>query len=241
MLSDRIYEDLLQHAKSKASGSAPISGGTASAPTAPWSVVPYAEPSSLQGHASPYYTAAHHAWRRKCRAFVDEHLTPHVADWDEAGAVPDELRRKMYEAGMLAVIWPASHGGTPPAGSEPAGQGQGQEQGAQQWAGAWRGSRVDPFFDLIHMDELARCGSGGLLANIFSFGIGLPPILMFGSEAMQAKVCRPVITGEKQMCLCITEPGGGSDVAQLRTTATRDEATGDFIVTGQKKWITGVR
>jgi alkylation response protein AidB-like acyl-CoA dehydrogenase len=197
------------------------------------SALPFAEPPSLQGFNSPYYAAAHLAWRKRCRAFVEEHLEPHAAEWDEAGALPPGLRRRMYKAGMLAVIWPAQYGGTPPPGSE-----HGSEHGSA-WHGAWQGTRVDPFFDLIHMDELARCASGGALANLFSFGIGLPPILLFGGAAMAERVARPVITGEATMCLCVTEPAGGSDVARIATTARRSADGSHFVVNGQKKWITG--
>ena len=92
---------------------------------------------------------------------------------------------------------------------------------------------------MILFDELCRPCAGGTIASLFSFGIGLPPILMFGSEAMRRRVARPVITGAKTMCLCVTEPWGGSDVASLRTEAVYDAARKCFIVSGQKKWITG--
>ena len=121
MLSDELYENLLQRAArdkrshaAKETDKAGEKGGLLAPPASSWSSVPYGDPTHLQGLASPYYTAAHDAWRRKCRAFVDTHLTPHVAQWDESGAIPDGLRRRMYEAGMLAVIWPTAHGGTPP-------------------------------------------------------------------------------------------------------------------------------
>eukprot|EP00937_MAST-01D_sp_MAST-1D-sp2_P007263 g7263.t1 len=228
MLSDGFYADLLE--KKRRALDEEAANGKREGSNTLWSTVPYAEPSTLQGHASPYYGEAHLRWRRRCRAFVDEHLTPYAAEWDEAGAPPEDLPARMYAAGMLAVIWPAEHGGTPPAGSEGA------------WAGAWRGTRVDPFFDMIHMDELARCGSGGLLASIFSFGIALPPVLAHGSEELVRRVCRPVITGEKVMCLAVTEPGGGSDVARLTTTAELSADGSHYLVRGSKKWITnGVR
>ena len=89
------------------------------------------------------------------------------------------------------------------------------------------------FHDLILVDELSRCGAGGVLwACFFSFGIALPPVLSVGSQYLKDKVARNVITGEKIMCLAVTEPYAGSDVANLQTTAVRD---GDFfIVNGEK-------
>ena len=193
------------------------------------SPLPFAEPPHCQGHHSPYYTPAHRAWRQKVRAFVEEHIAPHANAWDLAGDFPATLARKAYAAGILGAMWPRAHGGTPPDGSERAGE----------WHGSSAVTQCDPFFDMILFDELCRPCAGGTIASLFSFGIGLPPIIMFGGEAMRRRVARPVITGAKTMCLCVTEPFGGSDVASLRTEAVYDAATRTFVVSGQKKWITG--
>jgi len=77
-----------------------------------------------------------------------------------------------------------------------------------------------------------------VLVSVFgATGIGLPPILAFASEELKARVGPPCVTGRKTCCLCVTEPGGGSDVAAIQTTAVRE---GDFfVVNGAKKWITG--
>ena len=86
---------------------------------------------------------------------------------------------------------------------------------------------------------LALCrygGSGGVLASLFSHNIGLPPVLAYGSAALQQAVIPPVLRGEKIAALAITEPGGGSDVAALRTTARRDGA--DYVIDGEKVFIT---
>ena len=67
--------------------------------------------------------------------------------------------------------------------------------------------------------------------------MAMPPILKFGSDYVKQKVCRAVFTGQKSICLCISEPGAGSDVSNIQTSAKRE---GDFyIVSGSKKWITG--
>ena len=100
-------------------------------------------------------------------------------------------------------MWPIEHGGTPP----PA---------------------FDAFHDLIWIDELARCGGGGIVWSVFTgFGIALPPILNHGPKAMRDKVARDVISGKKIMGLAVSEPTAGSDVANLSTTATKD---GDFYI-----------
>ena len=75
---------------------------------------------------------------------------------------------------------------------------------------------------IIAMQEIARAGCGGVGAGLFSHTIGAPPILHRGSEAMKARVLPQILSGEKISALAITEPSGGSDVANLRTTARRD-------------------
>ena len=89
-------------------------------------------------------------------------------------------------------------------------------------------------------EEFARCGAGGVQASLNTHGIALPPILAAGSEALKRRVIPPVLAGQKIAALAVTEPSGGSDVANLRTTAIRD---GDhYIVNGEKTFITsGVR
>ena len=82
----------------------------------------------------------------------------------------------------------------------------------------------------------SESGSGGLMASLFSHNIGLPPVLRWGSDALQREVIPPVLRGEKIAALAITEPGGGTDVAALRTTARLD---GDhYVVDGEKVFIT---
>ncbi len=84
---------------------------------------------------------------------------------------------------------------------------------------------------------LARFGgSGGVMASLFSHNIGLPPVMAHGSAELQAEVVPPVLRGERIAALAITEPGGGSDVASLRTTARADGA--DYVIDGEKVFIT---
>jgi len=90
---------------------------------------------------------------------------------------------------------------------------------------------------LIFMDEFARSGCGGLNASIFSFNIALPCIIHSGSKEMKDRIARDVIEGRKNMSLCVTEPNGGSDVANLACTAIED-GKGNYIVNGEKYFIT---
>ena len=156
--------------------------------------------------------AARDAFRASVRRFVEREIAPHVAAWDEAGSFPRELYRKAADAGLLAPGYPEHLGGMP-VGM------------------AWR---------LIVSDEVARAGSGGLLASLFSHSIGLPPIVARASETLQRRIVPDVLAGRRIAALAITEPGAGSDVARIACRARRD---GDaWVVDGEKTFITsGVR
>src|SRR3546814_6076140 len=89
---------------------------------------------------------------------------------------------------------------------------------------------------IVLTEELARAGSGGVIASLLSHGIASPPIAHAGNAEQQQRFVAPVLAGEKIAALAITEPGGGSDVANLKTRAVRD---GDhYIVDGSKTFIT---
>ncbi|MGI9575524.1 acyl-CoA dehydrogenase family protein [Alloalcanivorax xenomutans] len=158
--------------------------------------------------SSPFYTEEHEAYRDTLRAFVGKELEPHAAQWDEEGTFPRELYRKAAEVGLFAAGYPEQYGGLD----------------------------LDLFYMLINAQELARAGVGGLHASLMSHHIGLPPIIRAGLPALKDKWVPEVIRGDKISALAITEPGGGSDVAALTTTARRD---GDhYVVNGSKTFIT---
>jgi acyl-CoA dehydrogenase len=162
--------------------------------------------------SSPYYTPEHEAFRDTVRRFVAREIEPFATEWDEAGEFPRELYRKAAALGVLQLGFPEEYGGI----------------------------ACDRFYRLIWAQELARAGSGGISASLNSHTIGAPPIARFGSEAMKRLVLPPILAGEKISALAITEPGAGSDVANIKTTA---RPGGDhFIVRGEKTFITsGVR
>ncbi|HEY9065989.1 MAG TPA: acyl-CoA dehydrogenase family protein [Burkholderiaceae bacterium] len=153
-------------------------------------------------------TAEHDAFRDGVRRFVARELAPHVEAWDEAGSFPRTLYRRAAELGLLGLGYPDAYGGTP----------------------------ADGWYRLIVTEEIARAGSGGLMASLFSHNIGLPPIVAHASEALKRRVVPGVLAGEKIAALAVTEPSGGSDVARLRCRARRD---GDaWVITGEKTFIT---
>ncbi len=158
---------------------------------------------------NPNLTEDHLAWRDQLRRFVDAEIMPFAEAWDEAGEIPIELWPKAAAVGLLGLGYPEAYGGTP----------------------------GDVWFSQIASEELARVGAGGINASLMVHGIGLPPVINWGSEAMKASIAPPILAGEKWISLGITEPGAGSDVANLTTTAVRDGD--DFIVNGAKTYITG--
>ncbi len=159
---------------------------------------------------SPHTNESHDTWRRTVRGFVDREIAPFVDAWDEAGAFPRELHRKAAETGLIGLGFPEAYGGV--------------KEG------------TDVFHSIIAMEELSRPGAGGLPAGLMTHGIGLPPVIALGSEVLKQRIAPPVLAGEKLIALCVTEPSGGSDVANLRTRATRK---GDrYIVNGEKTYIT---
>ena len=103
--------------------------------------------------------------------------------------------------------------------------------------GGTRPADFDAFYELILCDEFSRVGGGNVLGQMAINSMALPPIFHAGSKYLKDKVCRDVIVGKKNICLAISEPWAGSDVANIKTTAKR---VGDhYVVNGQKKWITG--
>ncbi len=154
------------------------------------------------------FSAEHELFRDSVRSFVANQIAPHINAWDEAQTFPRALYRQAAHLGLLGLGYPEAYGGTP----------------------------ADTWFRLIATEEIARAGSGGLMASLFSHNIGLPPILAHGSEALKQRVIPAVLAGEKIAALAITEPGGGSDVARLRCSARLDG--GHWVIDGEKAFIT---
>ena len=160
------------------------------------------------GSDCAYYSAEHEAFRLALRRWVAAEISPFVAEWDEAEAFPRELYRKAADIGLLQIGYPDAYGGIP----------------------------ADLFYTTIAFQELARGGSGGIVAGLLSHTIGAPPILNGGTEELKSTVLPSILAGEKISALAITEPSGGSDIAALKTSARRQ---GDFyVVNGSKTFIT---
>ncbi|GMG88102.1 acyl-CoA dehydrogenase family protein [Biformimicrobium ophioploci] len=161
--------------------------------------------------ASPFYQESHQQWREQLRKFVDREIMPHINDWEESGELPDSLWHKAADMGLLQQGYPEAFGGI--------------------------SEGIDNFHMIVTAQELARCGAGGLYATLLVHGIALPPVVHYASDATRDAVIPAVLDGRAHISLAITEPGGGSDVANLRTRAVADGD--DWIVSGEKTYITG--
>jgi len=153
------------------------------------------------------------ALRESARRFTEREIAPHMAEWEDAGLLPRELHAAAAKAGLMGVSFPEEVGG----------------QG---------GDIVDSA--VVAEGVLDGGGSTGVLASLFTHGIAIPHIVQSGNADLIDRYVRPTLAGETIGSLGITEPGAGSDVANLRTRAVRD---GDhFVVNGAKTFITsGVR
>lgn len=160
-----------------------------------------------------YFDPSHQLVRDSVRRFVEREILPDIDQWEEAESFPRELYLKAGAAGFLGIGYPEALGGS---------------------------HEGDLFAKVAASEELMRCGSGGLVAGLGSLDIGLPPIVKWARPEVRERVVPLVLSGEKISALAVTEPGGGSDVANLQTRAVRD---GDFYrVSGSKTFITsGVR
>ncbi|MFM7224869.1 MAG: acyl-CoA dehydrogenase family protein [Actinomycetota bacterium] len=155
----------------------------------------------------------HEELRTVVRRFVDSEVRPHVAEWEEAGHLPDSLFRRCGELGFLGLHY------------EP----------------RWGGSGADAVAGVVLIEELARCGAAAVPMTIgVQADMATPALAEFGTDEQRERWLRPAIAGTAIGAIAITEPDAGSDVAAIRTRATRD---GDhWRITGTKMYITnGIR
>ncbi|GLP73916.1 acyl-CoA dehydrogenase FadE13 [Mycobacterium antarcticum] len=151
--------------------------------------------------------------RKTVRTFAEREILPHVDEWERTGDIPRELHLRAGEAGLLGAGMPESVGG---------GGGDGADA-------------------VVICEEMHQSGApGGVFASLFTCGIAVPHMIASGDERLIETYVRPTLRGEKIGSLAITEPGGGSDVGHLKTTARRDGD--DYVINGAKTYITsGVR
>ena len=183
---------------------------------------PFSEPLLTQlPEPNLYYTPKHHKLRAFVRNYINTSIAPYAQEWEVAGRVPEEVRLKHCSLGF-AVVHPIIDAADAGGVSLPAGIPY------DEW---------DTWCGVIVGDEFNRLGWCGPMWGLGGGnGIGCPPVSRYGTKEQRQKWLPGVARGEIRFCLGITEPDGGSDVANIKTTAVRK---GDvYVVNGSKKWIT---
>ena len=152
---------------------------------------------------NPVDTADTDLMLEQVRRFAHTEVAPYLEAWEAAGEFPRALYKRWAELGWLAMGYPEELGGIP---------------------ASWT------LRNAFGVAAARYTGSGGLLASLGSNSIGLPPIINYGSAALKQAIVPAVLSGDKIAALGITEPGGGSDVAHLRTSARRERRLADWSV-----------
>eukprot|EP01059_Diplonema_ambulator_P002923 TRINITY_DN12553_c0_g1_i1.p1 TRINITY_DN12553_c0_g1~~TRINITY_DN12553_c0_g1_i1.p1 ORF type:complete len:522 (+),score=201.30 TRINITY_DN12553_c0_g1_i1:43-1566(+) len=186
------------------------------------STVPYSEMIAYQGYKSPYFQESHIAMKKRLR----EQMSVYYAEChalDVAGKYPTpELYKKFAMTGNLISCL-----------------GPGPWLKGHTIAGI-KGEDFDSFHEMIFHQENARLASQGFTDGLGGgLGIGLPPVAYFAPPALKKRILTEVLSGDKRICLAISEPYVGSDVAQIKCTAEKTPCGKYYIVNGEKKWITG--
>jgi len=155
------------------------------------------------------FTEEHGMLRRSVRAFVEKEVAPRVDEWEEAGRIPKAFWRRLGELGFLGLEFPVEYGG----------------------AGG------DFLSSVVLGEEMARCRSGGVAFSVLVHtDMSSPWLTRFGNDAQKKKYLPGITSGEIVCALGITEPGTGSDMANLSTRAVRQGNR--FLLTGSKIFIT---
>ncbi|MFM0288064.1 acyl-CoA dehydrogenase family protein [Paraburkholderia megapolitana] len=156
------------------------------------------------------FTQEHEEIVRTVKRFIEQEVNPHVDEWEEAGIFPaHEVFRELGKLGVLGLSKPEAFGG----------------------------GGLDYSYETAFAEALGVCNAGGVpLAIGVQTNMATPALARFGSDALRAEFLAPAIAGEQVACIGVSEPGAGSDVAAIRTTARKDGD--DYVISGTKLWIT---
>ena len=159
---------------------------------------------------NPYETEERRAFQQSVAKFLENEVWPHIDDWDEAGEYPPEINEKLCQLGVFGFGIDEKYGGLG--------------------------------FDDLHMRkavgvEMGRSSAGGVIASAGARGIMLKPLTELATDEIRNRVLPELLSGRMGGALAITEPGGGSDVASLKTSARKDGNS--WVLNGQKTFITG--
>jgi len=154
-------------------------------------------------------SAEHQIFRETLRAFIQKEILPHIDEWEKRGEIDRRIWKRMGDMGFMGLNYPEQYGGL----------------------------ALDFYYSMILCEELSHCFSGGFtIAALVIQYMSAPYLLKYATEELKERYLRSVIAGEMVSAVAITEPGAGSDVKNIKTTAVR---TGDYyIVNGSKTFIT---
>ena len=160
------------------------------------------------------FTTEHRQLEDTVIKFCDKELNPHVAEWEAAGQFPaHQVFKKLGDLGLLGLKYPEEYGG----------------------------AGLDFSYSMVMAEALGQCNCGGVpMAIGVHTDMATPALARFGSDDLRKAWLTPTIAGDVVACLGVSEPGGGSDVAAIKTTA-RSTGAGDgddYVINGSKMWIT---
>ena len=155
-------------------------------------------------------THEHEALKRNLKRFIDDEINPHVDEWEKAEIFPaHEVFKKLGSLGYLGLTKPEAYGGL----------------------------GLDYSYSVVMAEALGHINCGALpMAIGVQTDMCTPALARFGSDALRAEFLAPAIAGDRVGCIGVSEPGAGSDVASVKTTARKDGD--DYIINGGKMWIT---
>ena len=155
-------------------------------------------------------THEHREIQHTLQRFIADEINPHVDEWEEAGMLPaHEVCKKLGNLGLLGLTKPEAFGG----------------------------AALDYSYGLAMAEALGHIDCGGVpMAIGVQTDMCTPALARFGSDALRHEFLAPAIAGDQVGCIGVSEPGAGSDVASLRSTARKDGD--DYVISGQKMWIT---
>src|SRR6476661_5750527 len=156
------------------------------------------------------YTHEHEEIQRTLKRFIDEEINPHVDEWEAAEEFPaHQVFKRLGQLGLLGLTKPEKYGGM----------------------------ALDYSYSVAMAETLGHINCGGVpMAIGVQTDMCTPALARFGSEALCREFLVPAIAGDAVGCIGVSEPGAGSDVASIKTTAKKDG--GDYVINGAKMWIT---
>src|SRR3989339_1679832 len=156
------------------------------------------------------YTAEHQSLFDTTKRYVEEQINPHTAAWEKDGNWPaKQVLKGMGDLGLLGIAKPEAVGGL----------------------------GLDYSYQIAFAEALGHCNVGGIpMAIGVQTDMCTPALARYGNDYLKENFLKPSITGDLVGAIGVSEPGAGSDVAGIKTTAVKDG--GDYVINGNKMWIT---